>query len=448
MDESQLQNNKLAQNFNVLSLLRFAFPTIFMMIFIGLYTIVDTIFVSRFVNTNALSAINIICPIINIVVGLGTMLATGGSAIVAQKMGCGDEKGARENFTLIILSGAFIGILITVLGFLFLNLIIRVLGASDILFPYCQDYLTILLIFIPANIMQVLFQNFFVTAGKPSFGFWLVVFAGCANVILDYIFIVLLEMGISGAALGTGIGCLIPTVSGIIFFSRNKGSLYFCKPKLNVRVLGESCFNGSSEMVGQLSTAVTTFLFNAMMMKLLGENGVAAITIIIYSQFLLTALYIGFSMGVAPIFSYNYGSGNNIQLKRIFWICLIFIVIMSVLVFSFAMIYGSHIVSIFAKQGTRVYNIAKDGFLIFSISFLFCGLNIFASAMFTALSNGKVSAILSFLRTFGFITIGLLVLPSLLNVIGIWLAVPLSELLTLFLSIFIIFRYRKRYEYI
>lgn len=445
----QVEKNPLAQQFYMGPLLRFAFPTIFMMIFMGLYTIVDTIFVARFVSTNALSSINIVCPVINIIVGLGTMLATGGSALVAQKMGRKDEKGACESFTLIILAGLAVGLLISCIGLIFLEPIIRCLGASDLLFPYCRDYLIILLIFAPASIMQVLIQNFLVAAGKPGLGFWLVIAAGFTNALLDFIFIVPMKMGIAGAALATSMGYLIPAITGIVFFCLNKnGSLYFCKTNCHIRSLGEICFNGSSEMVGQLSTAVTTFLFNAVMMKLLGEDGVAAITIIIYSQFFLTTLYIGFTIGVAPIISYKYGSKDYSQLKSIFKICMAFILATSLIVFLLAMAGGSFLVQIFSPKGTSVYEIARNGFLIFPISFLFCGFNIFTSGMFTALSNGKISAILSFLRTMGFITMGLLILPVLYQVNGIWLAVPVAEILSLCVSIFFLFYYHRKYQYI
>ncbi|MCC0628600.1 MULTISPECIES: MATE family efflux transporter [unclassified Clostridioides] len=447
-DNVNVQDNLLAQRFNMFSLLKFAFPTIFMMIFMGLYTIVDTIFVSRFVNTNALSAINIVCPIINIIVGLGTMLATGGSAIVARKMGNGDIDEAKKAFTLIVLSGVVLGMIITGIGIIFMDYIIIWLGASEILIKYCRSYLFIILVFAFANILQVLFQSLFVTAGKPQLGLWLVIGAGCTNIILDYVFIVLLQMGIGGAALATGIGYLIPTIAGIVFFSRNKGVLRFCIPKLDKKVLFETCFNGSSEMVSQLSTAVTTFLFNIIMMELIGEDGVAAITIIIYSQFLLTSLYIGFSMGVAPIISYNYGSKDNIQLKYIFKTCILFISVASLLVFVFSILCSPTIVDIFSQKGSDVYEITSSGFYIFSFSFIFCGFNIFASSMFTALSNGKISAVLSFLRTFGFITIGLLILPKVLDIDGIWLVVPIAEFLTLFLTVVFIYKYKNKYNYI
>ncbi len=435
MNDIQQAENPLSQNFMMKSLLKFAFPTILMMIFMGLYTVVDTIFIARFIDANALSALNIVCPVINLIVGLGTMLATGGSAIIARKMGAGEQTRASQDFTLIISTGVLIGILIAIFGTIFINKIIWELGASSILFPYCKEYLFILLLFTPANILQVLFQNLIVTAGHPEIGMILGVSAGVTNIFLDYVFIVLLQMGIKGAAFGTGIGYMIPAVIGLLFFSTRKGNLHFRKPVIDIFVLKESCMNGFSEMVSQMATAVTTFLFNGVMMKLLGENGVAAITIIIYMQFLLSALYIGFSMGIAPVISYNYGKQDEKQLKNVFSICIRFILFVSISVFAIAFIFGSPLVGIFSEKGTFVYEIARNGFLIFSFSFLFSGLNIFTSATFTALSNGKLSAILSFLRTFGLITVLLLTLPNILGVIGVWLAVPISELLTMIVAL-------------
>ena len=445
---TEAQGDPLAKSFNALSLIKFALPSMVMMLFMGLYTIADTVFVARFVDTNALSSINIVCPVINMIVGLGTMLAAGGSAVVAKKMGSGKRYEARSNFTLIILTGFLIGLAITVIGFLFLDGIIRGLGASEILFPYCKDYLTIQLIFAAGNIMQVLYQNLFVTAGKPALGLMLSVSAGIANIIFDYIFIVLLQMGIRGAALGTGIGYMIPAFAGTIFFLTGRSGLHFCKPEMDASVLLRSCSNGASEMVSQMSTAVTTFLFNAAMMKLLGEDGVAAITVIIYSQFLLTTLYIGFSMGTAPVISYNYGGGHVKQLKKVVRTCFCFIITVSVFVFLFSFLAGETISGIFAGNNKNVFEIAKRGFSIFSFSFLFSGCNIFASALFTALSDGKASAAISFLRTFGFIMVLLLILPGFLKEAGVWLAIPIAELLTLILTVRLIFMRRRYYHYL
>ena len=442
-----MNENILDQKWNHISLLRFAAPTIIMMIFMGLYTIVDTIFVSQFVNTDALSALNIVCPVINITVGLGTMIATGGNAIVSRKMGAGNAQEAKEDFTLLIITGAIIGFTILLGGVICIDKIIYILGASDLLFPYCKNYLFILLLFIPANVLQTLFSNLFVTAGKPGLGFGLSFLAGIANIVLDYVFIVLCRLGIQGAALGTGFGYLIPTVVGLIYFAKNSGSLSFVKPRLKWNVVKESCINGSSEMVSQLATAITTFLFNITMMNLPGENGVAAITIIIYSQFLLNTLYIGYSMGIAPIIGFNYGNKNTIQQKKVFQISIQFITVVSSLIFIFSRFGGTNIIRLFVDGTSEVYQIAADGFTIFSYSFLFCGLNIFTSSMFTALSNGKVSAILSFLRTFGLLAGGILLLPKICGLTGIWLAVPVAEGIMFLVSAACLLNYKEKYSY-
>lgn len=443
MNDIQTAENPLSQDFTIKSLLRFAFPTIITMLFMGLYTIVDTIFVARLAGTNALSALNIVCPVINLIVGLGTMLATGGSAIIARKMGEGDSVRASQDFTWIIGAGALLGVVISVLGIAFIDRMIRGLGASAVLFPYCREYLFILLLFTLASMLQVLFQNLIVTAGRPGIGMALGISAGAANILFDYIFMVPLQMGIRGAALGTGMGYLIPTVAGIIFFTAGNGSLHFRKPVTDLAVLTESCTNGFSEMVSQSASAVTTFLFNRIMMKLLGEDGVAAITIMIYTQFLLSTLYIGFSMGVAPVISYNYGRQDGDRLKKIFSMCVRFLILTSLIIFGTAYVFGTPMVGFFAEKGAPVYEITTQGFLIFSFSFLFCGFNIFTSAAFTALSNGKLSAILSFLRTFGLIFVLLLILPEFLGVAGVWLAVPIAEFLTMIVAVVFLCRNKE-----
>lgn len=440
MNDTQTAENPLSQDFDMKTLLKFAFPTIIMMLFMGLYTITDTIFVARFAGTDALSALNIVCPVINLTVGLGTMLAAGGSAIVARKMGAGETVRASQDFTLLIGAGVLLGAAVTVLGIIFIDSIILGLGASAVLYPYCREYLFILLLFTPASMLQVLFQNLIVTAGRPGFGMALGAGAGAANILLDYVFMVPLRMGIRGAALGTGIGYLIPAAAGLLFFTAGNGSLHFRKPVMDISVLAGSCANGFSEMVSQAASAVTTFFFNRIMMRVLGEDGVAAITIIIYTQFLLSALYIGFSMGAAPVISYNYGKQDNVRLKKVFSICLRFIILVSVFIFGTTYTFGSPLVSLFSEKGTPVYEIAGKGFQIFPFSFLFCGVNIFISAAFTALSNGKLSAVLSFLRTFGLILVLLLILPEFLGVTGVWLAVPAAELLTMAVALFFLHR--------
>lgn len=429
-----MDERPLARVQGAASLLRFAAPSMGMMLFMGLYTIVDTFFVAHFVDTNALSAINIVCPVINLIVGLGTMLAAGGSAIVARKLGQGDTEEARRDFTLIVLAGVCTGLAVTVLGLLFLEEIIWGLGASPVLFPACRDYLTIQLFFALGNVMQVLYQTFFVTAGRPGLGLALAFLAGITNLALDYVCIVWLHLGIRGAALGTGIGYMLPALFGTRFFFTDRSALHFCRPKMDGRVLWESCTNGVSEMVSQGAAAFTTFLFNAAMMRRLGEDGVAAITVMIYAQFLLTALSLGFSMGVAPVISYHYGGGQIEQLRKLTGICVRCILAASVLVFLLSFFAGETIARLFAGENAAVFAITREGFSIVSFGFLFSGCNIFASAFLTALSKGKASAALSFLRSFGFLTLFLMILPEVLQVRGVWLSMPLAELSTLALA--------------
>ena len=267
-------------HFTPASLLKFAAPSIIMMMFMSLYTIIDGIFISRFVGSNALSSLNIVYPIINIVFAIGTMLGTGGNAIISRYMGEGKDKEAKECMTQFVVISLLISVVILVLTHMNLTSISRILGASDLLLADCDSYLSVVVSFAPAAILQCLFQSYFVTAGRPNLGLVLTMIAGILNAVLDYVFIVVCQMGISGAALATGIGQSIPAIAGLLFFTFSKGSLHFTHFRLHLRELGQACYNGSSEMISQLSNAIVTFLFNIVMMRLAGEQGVAAITIL------------------------------------------------------------------------------------------------------------------------------------------------------------------------
>lgn len=441
-------HNGIAQEFNLISLLRFVAPTVVMLVFMSLYQMVDAVFVSKFVGENALSALNIVYPFPSIVIAVSIMLATGGSAIIARNMGEGKEKEAKENFSFIVLVGAIIGVAIATAGILFIEPLIYMLGATPSLYDYCYEYLFILVLSVPLSVFQMLFQSFFVTAGKPHLGLTLTVLGGVSNIVLDYVFIVLCGFGVSGAALATSIGYSIPGLFGLIYFAvSRKGTLYFVKPVFRWGVLFKCCINGSSEMVNNLAVAVTTFLFNVLMLKYAGEAGVAAITIVLYAQFLMTSAFMGFSSGIAPVVSFNYGSGNVRQLKKIFKISVWVIAVVSAAVFVIAETCSDVVIMVFTPAGSEVFGLTKYGFAIFSFSFLCTGMNIFASALFTAFSNGKISAILSFLRTFVFLTACLLFLPLFWGVDGIWLAVPVAEVMALFVSVYYLVRFKKVYQY-
>lgn len=474
------ENNRLAKNFRGVSLFLFALPAMVMMVLQGLYTIVDTVFVSRFVNTDALSAINIVTPVLSLTVGLGTMLAAGGNAVISRNMGEGYGQLAKENFTLVILSGAVSGTVLAGAIFIWMKELLFFLGAKGVLYSYAGDYLGVLLFFLPAYMLQTIFANLFVTAGHPGLGTALSVGSGMMNIVLDYVFIVICHMGIKGAALGTGLGVSFTVIGGVIFFrpermnrkkrikgreQKNRGincvererTLCFCKTSFRKEVLLESCINGSSEMVGQLSAAVTTLLFNLSMLRLSGKDGVAAITIMNYLQFLFHGLYIGFSMGTAPVIGYHYGmfisekesapdDSDGHSSKRLYGIiglCMRFVLAASIGVFLLSFLGSEMLVGMFAGKSKTVYQLAAGGMKIFSFSFLFSGLNIFISAMFTALSNGKVSAFLSFFRTFVLLTGAILILPRFLGITGVWLAAPAAEFLGAFFSLGVLLRAGK-----
>ncbi len=330
--------------------------------------------------------------------------------------------------------------------------------------------------------LSIIFQTFFITIGKANLGLIFTITGGISNVILDYIFIKYLNFGISGAALATGIGYSIPGILGLLYFILNrKNSLYIIKPEFNIKLLISTSINGSSEMVSTLSSGIVTMLFNNILMNLIGVDGVASITVILYIQGLLIAVFMGYSMGCSPLISFNYGKKDYKRLNKIFILSLIGIIIASVAVFLFGVFKSDLLVSIFTSKGTSVYDLSNIGLKIFSISFLFMGLNLFASALFTALSNGKISAILSFLRTLVFVVISILVLfasalftalsngkisailsflrtlvfvvisilvlPLIFNVTGVWLSVPIAEFMSLILSIFYLRKYKNIYKY-
>lgn len=412
-------SQSLAKDFNFRSLLKFAFPSIIMMIFMSLYSIVDGFFIAQYVDSMALSAANIVYPAVSILLAVGIMFGTGGSAVVAAKIGQGKQEEANRNFSALTLTTLIIGILGAVLGNLFCRQICSLLGATPVLMDYGTAYLRTILSFAPVCLLQALFQSFFVTAGRPGLGLSLTVSAGITNMLLDYLFVVPLHLG----------------VAGILYFTFARKGLRFTRPEFSKGLLSTSCFNGSSEMVSNLSAAVVTYLFNMLMLKFEGEIGVAAITAILYGQFLFVALYLGYSIGVAPVFSFNYGSRNKQRLIRLYRISIRFVVISSVII-ALVAAFGSPVISaVFMQKGTYGFELTRHGGYLFSIAYLFCGTNIVASGIFTALSDGKTSALISFLRTFVFIVLSALLLPLVLGTNGVWLSIPVAEFLTLFISV-------------
>ena len=443
-----MQENRLAQQFSFSGLMKFSIPTMVMMVFMALYQTVDGVFISNLVGEIALTALNIVYPYTSVVIAVAIMLSTGASAIIARDMGMGDEQRAKENFSFIVLVGGLLAVILTVLGLLFIDNIIWFLGATPRIYKLCYDYLIVMILSTPLSMLQMLFQTFFVTSGKPKLGLILTVLGGVANILLDALFMGPLKMGVRGAALATALGYGLTAVYGLGYFSFcRSGQLYFVRPRLRMKVLKKTCLNGSSEMVNNLAVAVTTLLFNIVGLHFLKEEGVAAISIILYAQFIMTAVFIGYSNGIAPVFSYKYGAGDLAQIKKVFKLSIFFVIGVSALVFLLSFVVSKPIAKVFAADNAYVLELAVHGFKLFAVSFLFSGVNIFASALFTAFSNGVISGALSFLRTFALLIIALIALPALIGVDGIWLAVPVAEGIAAVFSLAALFIYRKKYHY-
>lgn len=441
-------NNTLAKKFTFTDLIRFALPNIIMMVFFSMYTIVDGIFVSKYVGTTALSSVNMIYPATNLQLAIAIMLATGGSAIIAFKLGAKREEEARQNFSLILLIEFLIGVLFGVIGNIFIKQIVGFLGASEVQFELCVTYGRILFTFAPFFFLQTAFQILFVTAGKPNLGLIATVAGGIANMVLDYLFMGILNSGIAGAAIATGMGYSIPAIIGLIYFvCLKRGTLYFTKPTFDKKMLRNATINGSSEMVTNLANSVSTYMFNYLFLKFYGEDGVASITIVLYFQFIFTAIFIGYSLGVAPVISYKQGSNNTKQLKDIIRNSMIFIIVCSGLAYGLSFFIVNPITKTFAQETSNVYKITIEGFPIFAIAFLMMGINIYVSAMFTALSDGRTSALISFARTLVFLISGLAFLPIIFGKFGLWIAVPVAEFLGMIISIVFFAKYKRKYQY-
>lgn len=436
--------NKLGKYFSGAALIRFALPNIIMLIFTSIYVIVDGFFTARLVNTMAVGSLNIVYPIISFFIALAYMLATGGSAVVARQMGQNKPQKARQNFTFFTLVSIVVSLIIAAVSLFFIEPLMTWLGASPLQFEQCCDYGRIIIIFAPACMLQCLFQIFFVTAGHPAVGLIVTVIAGMANMILDYVLMGPMNLGIAGAAWATVTGYFIVAAAGsIFFFIRKSDPLHFVKPKFRLKTLGYACLNGSSEMVTNLAICLTTFLFNFYFMRFYAENGVSAISIVQYIQFIFNAIIFGYASGIAPIISYKYGHRDLTELRKIIQNGIIFITIASILAYIISLLTIDEMLMLFVDKTDPVFKISKEGFAYFAPCLLFMGLSIFASAMFTALSDGKTSAVISFGRTLVFLSLAIVIMSEFFGAEGAWGSMSVAELLGLIVASFYLVRYRR-----
>lgn len=429
------------------NILRFAVPTIAMSVFMSFYTMVDGLFVSNLIGTNALSAINLTAPVIQLVTAISTMLATGGSAVIMKKMGEHKTKEAREDFTFLIFANVMVGLVMCILGYSVMDSLFKHMELSPEVANYCTTYLRHYLLFTIPILLMNNFTLYMIASEKAALSLLCSVTGGVLNMVLDFVFIAVFDLGIGGAAIATGLGYSVTALVGLFVFSRKKNLLHFTKPVFRIKVLANAATNGCSEMATALVTGIITMMFNWTMLHYVGENGVAAVTIIMYVLMFASSLYTGYSYGVAPMISYYYGEKNLTKLKKLVSTSLKVIAVISLVTVIASFAATKPLVSIFARPDHPVFELAVTGNRICTLALFFIGFNIFASGMFTALSNGIVSAVLAFSRSFVFMLITMLVLPALLGVNGIWLATPVAELMALVLSIVMFLKYRKRYQY-
>ncbi len=439
--------NAYAKPVTLGNILKFAIPTIAMSVFMSFYTMVDGLFVSNLIGTAALSAINLTAPVIQLVTAVSTMLATGGSAVIMKKMGEKKSEEAKEDFTFLILVNVFVGAVMCGLGYLVMERIFAGMNLSADVAGYCVQYLSRYLLFTIPILLMNNFTLYMIASEKATLSLICSVMGGVLNIALDYVFIAIFHMGISGAAIATGMGYSVTAVVGLFVFSRRKSFLHFKKPTFRFKVLVSAATNGCSEMATALVTGIITMMFNWTLLHYVGEDGVAAVTIIMYVLMFASSLYTGYSYGVAPMLSFYHGEQNRAKLKKLVLSSLKVIAAISVLTAAFSFCFTEALVSVFARPDNPVYDLAVVGNKICTIALLFIGFNIFASGMFTALSNGVVSAVLAFSRSFVFMLVTMIVLPLIWGVNGIWLATPVAELMALALSAGMFVRYRKRYGY-
>ena len=440
---------QVSEHFTYNKLLRFVFPSIVMMIFTSIYSVVDGLFVSNFVGKTALASINLILPFLMGLSALGFMIGTGGSAIVAKTLGEGDPKRANAYFSMLVYVTAIGGIILALLGMLLVPSVASLLGAEGELLSNCILYGRINFISLPAFMLQNVFQSFFVTAEKPKLGLAVIITAGVTNMILDLLFVGILGFGLAGAAVATVCGEMIGGLFPVFYFSRKNSSLLrLGKTQFNGRILMQTCVNGSSELMTNLSSSIVNSLYNIQLMKFAGENGVAAYAAIMYVNFIFIAIFLGYSIGSAPIISYHYGAGNHGELKNLYKKSLQLVGSWGILLFILAQLLATPLAKLFVGYDSTLLAMTQIGFRIYSLVYLINGFNIFGSSFFTALNNGVVSAVISFLRTLVFQIGAVLILPVVFGGInGIWSSVTVAELLTLCITITFFVRQRRKYHY-
>lgn len=442
------QEIQLSDHFSYSKLIKFILPSVGMMIFTSIYGVVDGLFVSNFVGKTPFAAINLVYPLIMILGGFGFMMGTGGTAIVAKTLGLQEKQRANEYFTFIIIATAILGATLGVLGIIFARPVAILLGAEGQMLEYATLYCCIVLLALPFFMLQNSFQNFFITAEKPRLALAVTVAAGVTNIVLDALFVAVFDFGLAGAAVATAISQVVGGIVPIIYFlSKNTAAIRFVRTRAYWKVLLHTCINGSSELMSNISASVVTILYNLQLFRFAGENGIAAYGSIMYVSFIFVAIFIGFVIGSSPIVSYHYGAGNTDELKNIRKKSLTIVFMTGAAMVFVALLLAWPLCKLFVGYDDELFSITLRGFGIFAFSYLVTGFNIFGSSFFTALNNGLISAIISFLRTLVFQTVSVIILPEIFELDGVWFSIILAELLSALVTAIFLIAKRKRYNY-
>lgn len=441
---------RLSDHFTYRKLLIFTFPSIAMMIFTSIYTVVDGFFVSNFAGKTPFAAVNLIMPVLLILGTVGFMFGTGGTAIVAKTCGEGDIKRANSYFSLFVYVAFAAGVILAVLGIIFARPIAEVLGASGQLLSDCVVYARIILLALPFFVLQMMFQSFFVAAEKPNLGLGVTITSGVTNMLLDAVLVLLLpqEYKLAGAATATAVS---QTIGGVIplfyFFRENSSILRLGKTEYQGSVILKACINGSSEFMSNVSMNVVGILYNIQLMKYAGENGIAAYGVMMYVSMIFSAAFIGYSIGTAPVISYHYGAGNSSELKNLLRKGLLLMGVFGLSMSVSAEVFAVPLSRIFVGYDRKLLELTVSGFQIFALSFLFMGFGIFASGFFTALNDGVTSAVISFLRTLVLQTAAVMILPVFMGINGVWISVVAAEFMAVILGAVFLIGKRNRYHY-
>lgn len=438
----------LSDHFSYRRLLRFTLPSIIMLVFTSVYGVVDGFFVSNYVGKTSFTAVNFIMPFLMILGSLGFMFGTGGGAMIAKTLGEGETEKANDTFSLIVYTSFISGVVCAILGIAFLRPVAKLQGAEGQMLEDCVTYGRIILMAIPAYILQYEFQCLFATAGKPTLGLVVTVLAGVTNMVLDYVFVAVFPWGLVGAAVATAVSqCVGGILPLIYFFSKNTSALHLGKTHMDGRAIAQTCINGSSELMSNISMSVVSMLYNAQLLHYAGEDGVAAYGVLMYVSLVFQAVFIGYATGTSPIISFHYGAQNHAELKSLLKKSLTLIGIFAVAMLAAALLLAEPLAHLFVGYDAGLLALTIRAFGIFSFSFLFSGFAIFSSSFFTALNDGLVSAAISFLRTLIFQIAAVLIFPLIWEVDGIWMSIVAAEAMAVAVGVAFLIAKRKKYQY-